>query len=340
MQNVKVNNLKLKNLLYNILRKDFKFAIIKQIRNKILNLCEYGCKQIAIKQFKSSRDHKPGKWCCSERHQQCPAQRKILSRAKLNRPAHRAIFVEKSTEECVYGCGNIAHYHYKIVNRWCCSKHYSACPAIKQSKLIAGEQIDNETGLTVAVLRSKNAVKTKYETIDTKTGLNGHQQTGYKSTKTKEKIIDSETGLNLLRVAAKSAAIKRKKIDKNGLTIEYNSKIKMVKTKAKIRRDKIRAGTIPAPQDQKEYYRLVSEYTEANWKEYQKIIDPDNLGRNKDWHLDHIYSKNQGLLNNIPPNIIGHYTNLQIICGRINESKLNKCDKTKKQLFEDYERIN
>lgn len=64
-------------------------------------------------------------------------------------------------------------------------------------------------------------------------------------------------------------------------------------------------------------------------------IENINL-RGTEYHLDHIFSISRGFLQNISPNIIGHWTNLRIIPALDNKNKSWKCHKTKHQLIEDY----
>ena len=77
--------------------------------------------------------------------------------------------------------------------------------------------------------------------------------------------------------------------------------------------------------------------TNKNW--YEKFHILNGVGPNKrsrDLHLDHIYSIAEGFVNNIPPEIIGHWTNLRLIPKIENSSKGAKCHKTQEQLFEDF----
>lgn len=64
-------------------------------------------------------------------------------------------------------------------------------------------------------------------------------------------------------------------------------------------------------------------------------IENTNL-RGMEFHLDHIFSISHGFLQNISPEIIGHWTNLRIIPALDNKNKSWKCHKTKQQLIEDY----
>lgn len=93
------------------------------------------------------------------------------------------------------------------------------------------------------------------------------------------------------------------------------------------------------PRDQRPlrqlYYDEVKRVTKDNWNEHFDKINPNRLNRSQ-FDLDHIYSIQQGFLDNIPPYIIGHWTNLRMIIPTENYSKGMRCDKTKDQLFEDY----
>ena len=83
------------------------------------------------------------------------------------------------------------------------------------------------------------------------------------------------------------------------------------------------------------YYDAVLQATEESWKAHFDKINPCRLNRSKN-ALDHIYSIQQGFRDNIPPYIIGHWTNLRVISLSENSQKGMKCDKTENQLFEDF----
>jgi hypothetical protein len=85
-----------------------------------------------------------------------------------------------------------------------------------------------------------------------------------------------------------------------------------------------------------EYYNAVKLITNKNWYEHFHDINPDKLQRSRDLHLDHIYSISEGFKNNIPPEIVGHWTNLRLLPKVENSSKGAICHKTKEQLYEDY----
>ena len=89
-----------------------------------------------------------------------------------------------------------------------------------------------------------------------------------------------------------------------------------------------------------EYYNAVKLVTNKNWYEHFYDINPNNLQRSNKLHLDHIYSIREGFKNNIPAEVIGHWTNLRLIPKIENSSKGAKCHKTIEELFEDYNRVN
>ena len=84
------------------------------------------------------------------------------------------------------------------------------------------------------------------------------------------------------------------------------------------------------------YYDTVWKITEENWKNHFDSINPARLNRTYN-ALDHIYSIQQGFRDSIPPYVIGHYTNLRVISPSENGIKGMRCDKTKQELFEDFE---
>jgi hypothetical protein len=83
------------------------------------------------------------------------------------------------------------------------------------------------------------------------------------------------------------------------------------------------------------YYDRVAYFTKASWRKEFDKINPTRLNRSE-IDLDHIYSIQQGFRDNIPPFIIGHWTNLRMLGKTENYSKGMRCDKTQEQLFDDF----
>ena len=82
------------------------------------------------------------------------------------------------------------------------------------------------------------------------------------------------------------------------------------------------------------YREKVENITIKNWKKYNDKINPNNLLRGQEYELDHKFSKTMGFLNNIPPEVIGHYANLELIPKFENRSKQIKCSITIAELYE------
>ena len=82
------------------------------------------------------------------------------------------------------------------------------------------------------------------------------------------------------------------------------------------------------------YEGIVDRITRESWLYHNSKINPDNLPRGREYELDHKYSKHQGFLNNVPPEVIGHYSNLQMIPRHSNRKKYNKCSITLNELYE------
>lgn len=61
---------------------------------------------------------------------------------------------------------------------------------------------------------------------------------------------------------------------------------------------------------------------------YGKSLDP--------YQLDHKFSVTQGFLNNIPPYIIAHISNLEMLPSKENNSKGGNCSITKEALYEGF----
>lgn len=85
---------------------------------------------------------------------------------------------------------------------------------------------------------------------------------------------------------------------------------------------------------QEMYLVEVQKVTERNYKEFKHLINPNDLHRTTGkYHLDHIFSKHQGFIDGVSPEVIGHYTNLQMLWHSDNESKCARSDLTLTQLL-------
>lgn len=86
------------------------------------------------------------------------------------------------------------------------------------------------------------------------------------------------------------------------------------------------------------YDNLVNFYTKESLKNYHHIINPDDVELNWENTIDHKYSKKQGYIDGILPQIIGSFVNLEIMNRNLNSSKNYKCSITKDELFDYYDK--
>jgi len=82
------------------------------------------------------------------------------------------------------------------------------------------------------------------------------------------------------------------------------------------------------------YTERVRRLSNSNYQTYFNEIS-EAKKRSRDFHLDHKYSISDGYKTNIPVEVISHYKNLQIIDGRVNESKGTKSSITLNELITD-----
>jgi hypothetical protein len=100
---------------------------------------------------------------------------------------------------------------------------------------------------------------------------------------------------------------------------------------------KVANGDIRAPEDMsaaEAYRKHVWRISNQQYKIHKDKINPENLQRSLKYHLDHKYSIQQGWQNNVPAEIIGGWKNLQILEGKKNRQKGNKCEITLDQIQE------
>ncbi len=103
---------------------------------------------------------------------------------------------------------------------------------------------------------------------------------------------------------------------------------------------KIATGIIRDPTNITEYelYRKsVWDITNKEFYKHYHKINPNNIKRGLQNHLDHKYSIQQGWHNNIPAEVIGSWVNLRILPHRENRSKSNRCLYTQEELLKYYD---
>jgi hypothetical protein len=108
----------------------------------------------------------------------------------------------------------------------------------------------------------------------------------------------------------------------------------------KIKQSRVASGDWVSDDDRSdlEIYRITVKKTSAkSYHDHYYKINPDNLPRSRyKYHLDHIFSVEEGFKQSVPPEVIGHWTNLRMLWHLDNSIKNTKCHKTLEQLMEDY----
>ena len=92
-------------------------------------------------------------------------------------------------------------------------------------------------------------------------------------------------------------------------------------------------------QEYKHYRSHVRRLSDRNYHTYKDMIDPDGLGRNRLYHLDHLYPIAKGFEHNINPKIISSPINLRIIRGTDNRKKYTIEEITIENLYYRYNKF-
>ena len=91
--------------------------------------------------------------------------------------------------------------------------------------------------------------------------------------------------------------------------------------------------------DFKSYRASVETYTRISYRDCLHLIENNHLPRGSENHLDHIYSVYDGWYNNVPAELVGHWSNLRMLPAFDNLSKSCGSDKTLDQLWEGFGRV-
>jgi hypothetical protein len=87
------------------------------------------------------------------------------------------------------------------------------------------------------------------------------------------------------------------------------------------------------------YYEKVGYYTRYSLMYYFDLVNPTRakIGVRSN-HVDHLYSRHYGFINNVPPEVIGCFCNLNVIPWHENIKKGIKCTVSLDELMENYEK--
>lgn len=84
------------------------------------------------------------------------------------------------------------------------------------------------------------------------------------------------------------------------------------------------------------YRDEVMSYTKRSWRIHKAKIENYHL-RSREYHLDHIYSIEDGFRNRVSPEVVGSWVNFRIIPARENYEKHMKSDISLDELYARYE---
>lgn len=80
------------------------------------------------------------------------------------------------------------------------------------------------------------------------------------------------------------------------------------------------------------YYSKVWEITEASFRKHYNQINPNNVPRGHEWHLDHKFSIAEGFRLDVDPEVIGSARNLEMLSAADNIRKKDACSITLEEL--------
>lgn len=95
-------------------------------------------------------------------------------------------------------------------------------------------------------------------------------------------------------------------------------------------------STIKQEKEYRMYKGRVWSITNKSYRKFKNIINPLDLPRSRVIHLDHKFSISDGFKNGILPEIMGHYTNLQMLQSHENRKKWNNSSITLEQLISSF----
>jgi|GEM_PF-5598946 hypothetical protein len=260
------------------------------------------------------------------------------------------------TEFCIHGCGKIAvRLTKKSKQPVCFERNAMQCPAVASNMTKTRNTIDPESGKSNYQLANKKSAETlgkdwfrdnklkhieEQKQIIFEDGKNALQKQAEKAMQTMRNNIDNLGKNGLQRRAEKMAGNKGKsghlisgrkskasnlKLDENGLS-GYERGILKRREKGLLIPDDLKT-------DWEVYRNIVNKLTNKNFEKYYWEINPNNIKRSKEFHLDHIYSAYDGFKNKINPEIIANWTNLRLIDCKSNISKGCRSDVTLEELL-------
>lgn len=226
-------------------------------------------------------------------------------------------------------CGNTAFYISFNSKKMRCVEKITQCPGfIKKAEMSRQKNISKEDRIAHMKKMSKNGNKVLKS-------LHKNKEWIERKSLNISKAIESRGGHS----GENNPMFGRKHLDQSKEKMSTKAKNRDPICYSKSTKTKISKG-IAIPKEKKSSWEIYKEqvmnYTYKNWKKHQKKINPKNFERGKNYELDHKFSIFEGFKQNVSPEIIGHYVNLELIPKTLNRTKKTKCSITLEQLVKEY----
>lgn len=231
--------------------------------------------------------------------------------------------------KCMWGCGQLGIYectsfYGKRDGLMKCSARWQGCPAKQSTKMKAGEKVRQH--LASIDLSERMAKRKATLSITGDDGLTGHQRNAYAVADVRRQSDGTFRGAEKM--------VKTKRLSKNekGQDIYQQTAIKTA-----ITRFGVYAGLKDKPEFRIYRYhvdRITNQQPLHLLDNYEKRA---GYGKSADpYQVDHCFSAARGFLQGIPPYIIGHISNLEMLPAKYNNSKGSSCSITEEALFEGF----
>lgn len=235
---------------------------------------------------------------------------------------------------CMWGCGQeglfaATSYYGRKEGKMKCSHIWQNCPAKQTTLKELGQKVSKS--FNDKSLDQKDEIKQKR--LSTLSELDENGISGF--TKNAKAVAEAKRLPDgTFSGSAKMVATKRNNKDENG-----NNKFQQAAIKTAITRFGQYAG-LKGKTDFEIYRYWVAKITEQQPLHLLENIElRAGYGKSENpFQLDHKFSIVQGFLNNIPPFIIGHISNLEMLPSRLNNSKGSNCSISMEDLFIAFER--
>lgn len=230
--------------------------------------------------------------------------------------------------KCMWGCGNegifeCTSFYAKRDGLVKCSKSWRNCPAKNETNKASAEKLK----ATLKQIDLTKRVQKRRDTLSQtdQNGLSGFKRNAIAVAKSRRNSDGTFVG------ADKTALTKRNNIV-DGKDAFQRASEKTAKTRFG---QYVGFGHLPEHKIYKYHVKRITNMQPlSSLKNYErrgafgKTVDP--------YQLDHKFSIAQGFLHNIPPYIIGHISNLEMLPAKQNNSKGASCSVTKEALFEGF----